>query len=423
MPTLNFPDHFLWGAATSSHQVEGGTCNDWSEWEKQNALRLAKEAPNRFGHLRHWNSIQAEAQQPENYISGSACEHYQRFREDFDLAHSLGHNAHRFSLEWSRIEPAEGKFDDAAIEHYREVLLALHERQLEPFVTLWHWTLPLWLKERGGAESAAFPEYFERYVRYVFSRLRGLATYWITINEPTSIIGAAYLRDNWPPQRNSLWAALKVYRRLAKAHRKAFHALHELSPTVQVGFANMLHSFETYRRNSWLDELGIGVAKLFTNRLMLYLTRGHHDFLTIQYYFHDRIKFVRPVHPTDALRNDLGWEIYPKGIYNIISYLRTYHLPIYITENGLADAADSRRGKFIRDHLTWVHRAIEEGADVRGYFHWSLLDNFEWDKGYWPRFGLVHVDCATQKRTVRPSAQLYAEIIRANALSIPDSET
>lgn len=417
MPTLKFPDGFLWGAATSSHQVEGNNHNDWSEWENAHAERLARESQTRFGNVPGWQERFGDtASRPDNYRSDTACDHWRRYEEDFDIVKNLNLNAYRFSIEWSRIEPEEGKFDEAAIEQYRQVLIALRERKLEPFVTLWHWTLPVWLEEKGGVESPDFPRHFERYAHLVVERLKDDVTFWMTLNEPTSVIGNAYLRGIWPPQKKSWWSALQVYRRLARAHRLAFHTIHQLSPAAQVGFGNILHSFEPYRRDSWLDELGIVVARFFTNRLMLHLTRGHHDYLAVQYYFHDRIKFYRRMTLDDLPRTDLGWNIYPKGIYNVLDYLKGYRLPIYITENGLADADDTKRERFIADHLAWIHRAIEEGADVRGYFHWSLLDNFEWDKGFWPRFGLVEVVYATLERRIRPSARTYAEIARTNTL-------
>lgn len=418
MSQLKFPDGFLWGAATASHQVEGNTTNDWSEWEKQNADRLAQEAQSKFGHIKYWERLRPEAEDPMNYISGEACDHYHRFREDFDIAKSLHHNAHRFSIEWSRIEPTEGVFDEKAIAHYRDVLSALHERGITPFVTLWHWTLPLWLRDKGGVASKQFPAYFERYTRHVVGKLHDQVKFWIPLNEPTSIIAGAYTTGQWPPQKKSYITAYRVYHILADAHKRAYAAIHDIDPDAKVGLANLLHSFEPYHEHSFFDTLMIRFSHFFTNEYFLRLTRGTHDFLTAQYYFHNRFKFPRKVHLGDKPINDLGWEIYPKGIYNILKELAEYNLPIYITENGLADAFDDQRLDFIRDHLLWIHRAIAEGVDVRGYFYWSLLDNFEWDKGFWPRFGLVGVDYEDQERIVRKSALFYAEICKNNALEI-----
>ncbi|HLC95652.1 MAG TPA: family 1 glycosylhydrolase, partial [Patescibacteria group bacterium] len=316
------------------------------------------------------------------------------------------------------IEPEEGKFDEEAIAHYRAVLLALRKRGLEPFVTLWHWANPLWLAKKGGPEKKEFAFFFERYTHFVVTHLQEYVKFWVTLNEPTSVIGAAYIGGVWPPQKKSFFTAYRVFHTLADAHKRAYRVIHTIDPKAQVGFANVLQSFVPYRKTSLIDFFSVRIAHFFTNEYMLRLTRGHHDFLTVQYYFHIRLKFINRTHNIDHPESDLGWEIYPEGLYHILKWLETFNLPIYITENGLADALDKKRETFIRDHLKWVHKAIEEGVPVKGYFHWSLLDNFEWDKGFWPRFGLVAVDYTTQERTVRPSALAYAKICKENTLEV-----
>ncbi len=413
---LKFPEGFLWGAATSAHQVEGSCRNNWTEWEKANAEKLAKEAS---GKWQKWQQEKFPKMfDPDNYISGRACDHYNRYESDFNLAKELGQNAHRFSIEWSRIEPEEGKFDEREIEHYRKVIQALRARGMEPFVTLWHWTIPLWLEKKGGYENREFPEYFSRYSEYIAKKLGKEVRFWITLNEPTSVIASSYVTGTWPPQKRNLLKAWRLYKTLAKAHIEAYKNIRSADKDSQVGFANMLHSFEPYRRRWPLDEMMVRIGKYLTNRRMLNLTRGYNDFLTVQYYFHNRFKFPRKVRIDHEPVSDMNWEIYPHGIYRIIRKLSEQKLPIYITENGLADASDSQREKFIKDHLLWIHKAIQEGADVRGYFYWSLLDNFEWDKGFWPRFGLVEVDYRTMERNIRPSARQYAKICRNNELEI-----
>jgi beta-glucosidase len=410
-----FPKGFLWGAATSSHQVEGGTLNNWSDWEKKNAERLAGEAEKKW---QDWQKKKfPEMFDPQNYISGQACDHYNRYEEDFDVGKSLEHNAHRFSIEWSRIEPEEGRFSEEGIKHYQKVLEALRKRGMEPFVTLWHWTNPLWLEAKGGCESREFPFYFSRYAKFVVERLGNSVIFWVTLNEPTSVIADAYLRGNWPPGKRSFVSAWKVFKNFAKAHNQAYVAIHSVSSRAKVGFANILHSFEAYRKNSWLDGISIHVGAYLINKRMLNLTKDSHDFMTIQYYFHNRFKFPKKIRLGDKPVNDLNWEIFPAGIYFIINWLKKYDLPIYVTENGLADADDSMRAQFIKDHLYWIYKSISEGADVRGYFYWSLLDNFEWDKGFWPRFGLIEVDRKTLERRIRPSAYEYKKIIENNGLT------
>jgi beta-glucosidase len=409
-----FPKGFLWGAATSAHQVEGGTNNDWSEWEKRNADCLAKKARS------YWQPWQQEKFpemfEPQNYISNRACDHYNKYEEDFDLAKAGGHNAHRFSIEWSRIEPEEGKFDEKEVEHYRNVIKALRERGIEPFVTLWHWTNPLWLEAKGGCASRDFATYFARYAGYVAEKFKDDVKFWTTLNEPTSIIASAYVLGHWPPQKRNIFSGWRLFGVFAKAHIEAYKKIHAADPEASVGFANLLHSFDPYRTNWLLDELMVRVGKYFTNRRMLSLTAGYNDFLTVHYYFHNRFKFPEKIRLDDKPVTDLNWEIYPQGIYRVIMELKGYGLPIYVTENGLADANDSRRTQFIKDHLAEIHKAIEDGADVRGYFHWSFMDNFEWDKGFWPRFGLIEIDYETLERKPRPSFYAYKKIIEANGL-------
>jgi len=414
-----FPKDFLWGSATSAHQVEGGNFNDWTEWERANAERLAKEAESKYAHwVPVWDDIKVEATDPKNYISGRAADHYHRFEEDFDIAKSLGHNAHRLSIEWSRIEPEEGRFNEKEIEHYRKVIQALRERGIEPFVTLWHWTIPLWVRDRGGVESKTFPRYFARYTEYVVERLKNEVKFWMTLNEPTSVIVVAYLRGEWPPQKKSITSALRVFRVLAQAHNEAYRVIKQVSPVANVGFGNIMSDVEPFSSNP-LDHLAARFRRYWSNRHFLRLTGlGTHDFFALQYYFHERIQFPRRIRNENKKLSDMGWELYPEGLYHLLTHLKHYKKPIYITENGLADARDTNRGKFIKEHLRWVHKAIEEGVDVRGYFYWSLLDNFEWDKGFWPRFGLVSVDYKTLKRAVRPSAWTYAKIAKTNTLDI-----
>lgn len=410
---MKFPKGFLWGAATSAHQVEGGNHNDWTEWEKANAERLAREAEKTYARwLPSWNEIKNQTQNPDNYISGQACGHYDRFEDDFDLAAVLGHNAHRFSIEWSRVEPQQGSFNEEEVEHYRKVIKALRERNLEPFVTLWHWTLPLWLRDLGGLESEQFPVYFERYAQYVVGQFKNEVKFWMTLNEPTSIINGAYLRGVWPPQKKSVISALRVMCNLAKAHSNAYKVIRRESPEALIGFGHIMNYREPFG-GSPLAKFAVKIADYFSNQRFLSMTKDAVDFLGLQYYFHDRIKFPYRVCNENKEVSDMGWEIYPEGIYHVLKSLKQYQKPIYITENGLADALDQKRAKFIVGHLYWISKAIQEGVDVRGYFYWSLLDNFEWDKGFWPRFGLVEVDYKTMRRKIRNSAWEYKKIIES----------
>ena len=426
---LNFPKKFYWGSSTSANQVEGNNHNDWTEWEMKNCHRLAREAKD------YWQPWQVkkfpEMLEPENYVSGWACDHYNRYEEDFDIAHSLNQNAHRFSLEWSRIEPENGKFDQRAIEHYRKVLRALKERKIEPFVTLWHWTNPVWIRDLGGWENKNTAAYFARYVEKVAEEFGSEIKYWITLNEPTVFLSKSYIVGAWPPQKRNIWAFDKAYRNLAKAHNKAYQILHNGNKSCSVGFANNISFVEPKHRYCLADQLMSKTYRYWGGERMMKLAAGNFDFLGVQYYFHDVLcvydafRYLSGIsHSSKAAKTkektDLGWDIFPKGIYHVLQNLKKYDKPIYITENGLADARDKNRKKFIQDHLYWIHKSINEGVDVKGYFYWSLLDNMEWSYGFWPRFGLVAVDRKTMKRRIRKSAQEYAKICETNQLEIKE---
>lgn len=404
------PKVFYWGAATSAHQVEGGTKNDWSEWEKQNAERLARDAS---GNWEKWQQEKfPEMFESSNYISGKACDHFHRYEEDFYLAREGGHNAHRFSIEWSRIEPEEGKFDGDAMAHYARVVKSLKARDLEPFVTLWHWTMPVWLAEKGGVHSSVFVKYFVRYSEYVTQHLKDDVRFWVTLNEPTSVIGMAYGRGDWPPQKLNPFLALKAYFVLARTHREAFRKIHAVAPNAQVGFSNIFMWLKPENKNNLLHRFSTHVAEFFANNLFLLLTKKCNDYLTVQFYHYRRVKMfsLAPMGKQYKV-SDLNWDISPEGIYHLLKKTAKYGLPLYITENGIADTDDNKRTEFIQEHIKWMQKAIDEGVDVRGYFYWSLLDNFEWDKGFWPRFGLIEVDYTTLERKPRKSFWEYKKII------------
>ena len=402
---LKFPEGFLWGTSTSAHQVEGNNHNQWSEWEKENAERLAKEAKN------YWQSWQQE-KFPEmfsskNYISGRACDHYNRFEEDFNLAKAMHNNTHRFSIEWSRIEPEEGKFDKEAIEHYRQVIWSLKKREIEPFVSLWHWTMPVWFVEKAAFENRKNIKYFVRFCERIVKEFKNDVKFWIVLNEPEIYSSQSYLKGQWPPQKKNFFSYLKVLKNLIRTHRSVFGAIKQIDNQAQIGIAKNNVYFE-----GWLAS----IADWWWNLLFLNFIKNYQDFIGLNYYFHYRIKELKFNQNKNEKTSDLGWEIYPDGIYYVLKELKKYQKPIYITENGLADAKDEKREKFIKEHLYWIHKAIQEGVDVCGYFYWSLLDNFEWDKGFWPRFGLVEIDYQTLERKIRPSAQEYARICKNNEL-------
>ncbi len=391
--TLKFPDGFLWGAATSAHQVEGGNIyNDWWEWEQ-------KRPP----HLR----------------SGKACNQYELYESDFDLAKDLNHNAHRLSIEWSRIEPVEGEFNPAEIEHYKMVLKALKVRKMTVMLTLWHFTLPLWVAEKGGWENSLTPELFERFVKRIVPELAEYVDFWITLNEPGVYIYETYITREWPNAKKNLLGQIKTFFNLTSAHKKAYKFLHQNFPSKPVGIAQNVMSFEPFHKHSILEQMAVSLNDIFINHLFYFFTKGTHDFLGINYYFHARLshKGLIPKSMNQQTHDisDLGWEVYPEGIFDVLTDLSD-DIPIYITECGIASTNDDRRNRFLVTYLQEVARAIKAGVKVKGFFYWSLIDNFEWHRGFKPRFGLIEVDYETQKRHLRTSALTFAEIIAANGI-------
>lgn len=409
-----FPKDFLWGSSACGHQVEGNNYNNWSVWEKKNAPHLAKTAQKRWDdelRIKGTNiPLPEEAFDPSNYISGDAADHYNRFVEDFDIAKSLGHNANCFGIEWARIEPEEGKFNEKEIAHYHEVISALREREIEPMVCLSHWTLPIWVAEKGGIASSKFPDYFARYVRRVVEEYKDSVTLWLTLNEPTVPILAGYVAGIFPPQRKNFILALRAYKVLAAAHRRAYKIIHEISPAAQVGFAGASIYLEPYSRSP-LDKIACNFGDYWLNRHFYKLTKGYNDYLAIQYYDHVKIRFPASGRSETEKVSDMGSGLYQEGLYYWLIRLKKHNLPIYITENGIADAKDRYRAEFIKDAVHYMKKTLQEGVDLRGYFYWSLTDNFEWNKGFWPKFGLVEIDYKTKERKIRKSAQIYRDII------------
>ncbi len=387
---MKFPEGFFWGSATSAYQVEGGIeNNDWAE-----AARQGKVPP-----------------------AGRACDHYNLYEKDFDIAKSLGQNTHRFSIEWARIEPEEGKFDEIEIKHYRKVLKALRERGIEPFVTLWHFTLPVWFARMGGFENKKAPFYFSRYCEYVVKNLEqgsDAPKFWITINEPSVYTYMIFLRGLWPPFHKQFIPLRflyfpKVMNNLVASHNMAYKKIKAGNPSSQIGIASNLTNFESSKNP--FSRLWAKFMSWSLNHKFLLKIKKCQDFIGLNYYFHKRYGGEDIYDKCDR-----GFSIYPRGIYNVLSELKRYHKPVYVTENGIADAKDAKRAKFIKDHLYWVKRAIDDKVDVRGYFYWSLLDNFEWECGFGQRYGLVEINYETMERKIRSSAYEYKRICENNSL-------
>lgn len=402
----SFPEDFFWGASTSAHQVEGGNKNDWTVFENKNAISLAENAKKMNFFL---DKFAQEAQKPSNYLSGSAADHLSNFDRDFYMARKMGLTAYRFSIEWSRIEPECGKFDREAIAFYKRMIRVMRTYNIEPFVTLWHWTLPVWFAREGGFRNSKNIKYFLRFVKKITIELKDDVRFFVTLNEPEIYAMNSYLRGIWPPRKRGAVNFYKTINNLVLAHIGSYSLIKKYAPHAQVGIAKNNSYFEIGKPNL-NNKILVGFAKKYWNDYFLDKIASYQDFIGLNYYFRNRVDgwFYKN---KNVRTSDLGWDLYPQGIYHVLNDLKKYKKPIYITENGLADAEDKYRSWFLDKTVESIGKAIGEGADVRGYLHWSLIDNFEWDKGFWPRFGLIEVDYRTQKRTLRNSALHYGEII------------
>jgi len=389
MAARRFPDGFLWGTATSAHQVEGGNWNtDWWAWE---------------------HTPGSPCQEP----SGDACDHWHRYRDDVRLLAELGFTAYRFSIEWSRIEPEEGEFSAAALDHYRRVCAACLEHGLDAVVTLHHFTIPRWLAARGGFADPATAERFARYAERAARHLRGVVAGVCTINEPNIVAAFGYRWGLFPPGLRDAGARRRADDTLIAAHRRAVTAVKEALAGVPVGLCVSMNEYQA--------EPGGEAHMQEERRLMedqyLEAARGD-DFVGVQTYTRTRFGPDGPLPPpTGARLTMMPYEYWPQALEATIRRATevTRGVPVLVTEHGIATEDDAERIAFVEEGLRSVQRCLAAGIDVRGYVYWSLLDNFEWVLGYRPVFGLVAVDRATQRRAPKPSAAWLGAVARANA--------
>jgi beta-glucosidase len=418
---FHFPRGFMWGTATAAHQVEGNNNNNnWWAWEQD------------AGHIQNGQK------------SGLACDWWNgRWREDFDRAAGGGQNAHRMSVEWSRVQPTPDRWDEDALDRYREMVRGLLERGLTPMVTLHHFSDPLWLSEMGGWENDEAPGYFDKYVRKTVEALREYVTLWCTINEPNVYTVSGYILGDFPPGKKDLRTGLKVAVNLLRGHAAAYRAIHSLQPQSRVGLAIHFRLFQGAK--SWLplDKLAAGLQNRFFNEIIpsalsrgvlpwpastrLPEAKGTQDYLGINYYTKEMVAFNlansatmfgRGFFRKEAELSETGFIANePEGLFEIIKWGRQFNLPMIITENGAEGADDSFRQRYLIEHIHQVWRAVNFNWPVKGYFYWTLVDNFEWERGWTQRFGLWELDNETQVRRRRPSVDLYAEICRENGLT------
>lgn len=390
MSASRFPDGFIWGTATAAHQIEGGNVNnDWWVFEHTEGSGCAES-------------------------SGDACDSWNRWEEDLDLVVGLGLGSYRFSVEWSRIEPEEGEWSNASLDHYRRVIAGCRERGILPVVTFHHFTTPTWLSGIGGWEAEVTPGRFARFCDRTASALGDLIGMACTINEPNIVSLMGYLAGVFPPGVTDVGRRRSVTENLCKAHRLAVEALRSGPGEYPVG---MTLAMTDYQAVAGGEEKRDRIRRSMED-VFLESTAGD-DFIGVQTYSRMRVGPDGALEPEAGVPlTQMGYERWPQALEATIRRAAgvTGGIPVFVTENGFSTEDDSERIAFVREALEGVQRCLADGVDVIGYTYWSLLDNFEWALGYEPKFGLVSVDRETFARGVKPSARWLGDVARANAL-------
>ncbi|MFN8036589.1 MAG: glycoside hydrolase family 1 protein [Acidimicrobiia bacterium] len=389
--TRALPDGFLWGTATAAHQVEGGNWNnDWWAWEHDPASPCAEP-------------------------SGDACDHFWRYPADIAMLAELGFNAYRFSLEWSRIEPEEGELSRNALDHYRRMLACCHEHGIVPVLTYHHFTTPRWAAAGGGWSERRTAERFARFCERAAAHLGDLVGISCTINEPNVVSLMGYFLGEFPPGLTDGDAYLRANDVMVHAHQLAYDAIKGGPGDSPVGLTLAMSDFQAVPGGEEMMQM----ARTSMEDVFLEAARGN-DYVGAQMYTRIRFGPEGLMGPEDGVRTTLmGYEFWPQSLEATVRRaVEVAQVPVIVTENGISVTDDAERVEYVTEALRGLGRCLDDGLDVRGYFYWSLLDNFEWAQGYAPTFGLVAVDRETQERSVKPSARWLGAIARANTLTV-----
>ena len=421
--SIKFPDNFMWGTATAAHQVEGGCVNNWSEFEGK-------------------TDDSGKPNIKDNQVSGVACEHWDRYSQDIDLIKDIDVKHYRFSIEWSKIEPIQGTYDQNALNHYSNMIDELISKGIAPVITLHHFTHPVWFDEIGGFEKEENIKYLVAFSERVFSEYSDRVNYWCTINEPAVVATQGYFTGMFPPGKKSIKLTCIVLKNLLEAHVQVYHKIKGMKNGLeaQVGIVKNINHFDPWRRYNIFDWL----LALFSNYVfntcsINFFKTGEfkilipgvawvyhknksactsNDYFGLNYYSHNHVKFnlfneeffELKFHSNDTM-TDMPYTIYGEGIYRAIQQVSVLSLPIIITENGVADKRDKIRSEYINKYLYATMKSIQDEYNVIGYFYWSLMDNFEWAFGYDMKFGLYEVEFSNQRRKLREGSKTFIDII------------
>ncbi len=420
---IQFPDSFLFGAATSSYQIEGNINN--SDW---------------------WEFEQIPGKIQNNQKAGLATNHWNLYEEDFNLIKKMNLDIYRMSVEWSRIIPKEGEIDFKAIEHYHKMFDWLNRNNIKIMLTIFHFTLPLWFSRKGGLENKENLIYFEKFIDLLAKEFKNKIDYWCTINEPFILALLGYDLGKMPPSKKDSQITNKVVDNLLRMHASAYNILKNNYNIKFIGIVKVIEDIEVlsnqigdhekasqreeFMNNSFFNSIKTGKLPYCSKKEEVPNLKDSFDFLGLNYYH--RIYFSSEVFPkgnsprlpnikNEYLYTDLGWQPYPSGIFNILERASKFtDKPLIITENGIATENDEWRQYYIISHLLEVYRAIQNKINVKGYIYWSLLDNFEWTYGFNPRFGLIYIDYNTFKRTLKESGKLYGKICKLKSIQFKD---
>lgn len=421
--SISFPEDFIWGTAVCSHQAEGHNVHsDWWEFEHKGKIK-------------------------DGTVSGPAADMLNRYPEDFKLMEKYGYNGFRLSVEWARIEPEEGRFDEEALQHYENVLKEMRKRNIKACLTLYHWVLPKWVADKGGWTARDIVKWFDRFTRKVALRLYPYVDMWCTLYEPTAPLLAGYVAGAFPPEKRSWPLARQVYKNLLRAHVAAYNAImaeakirkDDKQPLIGIAHAityvearnpdnfieKKIHdAFDFMHNRAFVESMQTGRAPFpFGVGEKIPGLAGSYTYMGVNYYYRMTLQFPKKLPPDDFVdflyvegreTTGMGYESYPPGFYEVFKYMSGFGVPMYVTENGCADSRedDVQRRKYLLQHIAQMRRAMDDGMDIRGYFQWSYIDNFEWLYGFEKKLGLFALEPGTLNRIPRPSATMYGRIAK-----------